>query len=102
MKAVYISGPMTGKATFNFPAFHVEAERLRALGHVAVNPAEINTDVGLEWGNYLRAYIKVLMDCDAIVLLPGWEKSRGARLEFHIAEALSMDIHLAGELVEAV
>lgn len=101
MKALYISGPMTGKVSFNFPAFHAEAERLRALGHVVVNPAEINTDVDAEWGDCLRADIKALMDCDAIVLLPGWEKSRGALLEFHNADALEMAIHLAGELVEA-
>lgn len=101
MKSVYISGPMTGKVALNFPAFHAEAERLRALGHVVVNPAEINKDVDAEWGDCLRADLKALMDCTAIVLLPGWEKSRGARLEFHNAEALEMDVHLAGDLVEA-
>ena len=31
MKRIYISGPMTGRIDLNFPAFHAEAARLRAL-----------------------------------------------------------------------
>jgi hypothetical protein len=32
--------------------------------------------------------------CDAIQLLPGWENSRGATLEHHIAVALGLQIIL--------
>jgi hypothetical protein len=34
MKRVYLSGPMTGLPDFNFPAFNVEAERLRRRDHL--------------------------------------------------------------------
>ena len=91
----YVAGPMTGLPNLNFAAFHAAAARLRGLGHEVVNPAEINPDQGAKWEDCMRADIKALMDCDAILLLPGWERSRGATLEHHIAKALGMYIALA-------
>lgn len=92
MTRVYISGPMTGLPEFNFPAFHAAARLLRAAGHEAVNPAEINAETGGDWHYYLRADIKALCDCDALALLPGWEGSKGAHLELHIAHRLGLRV----------
>jgi hypothetical protein len=89
---IYIAGPMTGIQELNFPAFHAEAARLRAAGHEAVNPAEINPDQGAEWHTCMRGDIAQLVTCDAIHMLPGWETSRGATLEHHIATALGLTI----------
>ncbi|MGK2829220.1 DUF4406 domain-containing protein [Ralstonia pseudosolanacearum] len=88
MRRIYIAGPMTGIQDLNFPAFHEAARALRAEGHDVVNPAEINSDPAAGWLTCMRADIRELMTCDAIYLLPGWENSRGARLEAHIAERL--------------
>jgi hypothetical protein len=89
---IYIAGPMTGLPLLNFPAFHAEAARLRALGHDAVNPAEINADPAKGWAACMRDDIRELVTCDAIQLLPGWRCSRGATLEHHIAVALGLEI----------
>lgn len=94
MKRTYIAGPMTGLKDLNFPAFHAEAARLRALGHEVVNPAEINVDPEKGWVECMRADIRELVTCEAIQMLPGWEHSRGARLEHHIATALGLEIIL--------
>lgn len=91
---IYIAGPMTGLADLNFPAFHAEAARLRALGHEVINPAEINPDQHMSWQECMRTDIAALVFCDAIQLLPGWEKSKGAALEHHIAERLGLLIYL--------
>ena len=99
MKRVYIAGPMTGLPELNFPAFHAAAARLRRLGLEVVNPAEINAGTTLGWADCMRADIAQLVTCDSIALLPGWEKSRGASLERHIAETLGMRVVLA-ELLE--
>lgn len=92
MKRVYIAGPMTGIPDLNFPTFHRVAARYRADGFDVVNPAEINADPAAAWVDCMRADIRELVTCDAIVLLPGAERSRGATLELHIARALGMGV----------
>lgn len=92
MKKIYIAGPMTGLPELNFPAFHAAAQELRAAGHDVINPAEINPDPGTAWEDCMRADIAQLVTCDAIFLLPGWERSRGASLEHHIARELGLRI----------
>nr|WP_280519312.1 DUF4406 domain-containing protein [Caballeronia zhejiangensis] len=102
---LYIAGPMSNLPELNFPAFHAEAARLRALGFEIVNPAEVDVGPNPTWLACMRADIKVLVDCDGIALLPGWEKSPGATLEHSIARGLGLRvmqghhiIGLAGEI----
>ena len=93
MKRVYLSGPMSGIADNNFPAFHEWAARLRADGFEVVSPAEIK-EAGT-WELCLRADLRELCTCEAIALMPGWENSKGANLELHVAHRLGMEvIHL--------
>lgn len=89
---IYISGPMTGMPEHNFPAFHAAAAALRKLGYEVANPAEINAAVGGDWHSYLRADIKALCDCDGLALLSGWEDSKGAHLEVHVAHRLGIRV----------
>lgn len=99
MKRVYLSGPMTGIADHNFPAFNQAATLLRQIGFEVSNPAEINPDPGLSWEQCLRADIKALCDCDAMALLPGWETSRGAHLEVHVAHQLGIEIRTLDQTI---
>lgn len=92
MTRTYIAGPMTGLPDLNFPAFHREAAHFRAQGRLVVNPAEINPDPTAGWQTCMRADIRELMTCDEIVMLPGWESSKGATLEHHIAQALELKV----------
>lgn len=108
---LYIAGPMTGIPQFNFPAFDAAAEDLRNNGHEIVSPAELDdpesraaamaspdgapgsgSSNGETWGDFLARDVKLIADTDidGIVTLPGWEKSRGARLETFVA-------HLCGK-----
>ena len=87
---VYLSGPMTGIRDNNFPAFHRWAAKLRADGFEVVSPAEIQ-EAGT-WELCLRADLRELCGCDAIALMPGWEGSRGAHLELHVAHRLGMKV----------
>lgn len=86
----YIAGPMTGVKDLNFPAFHAAAKALRDAGYDVVNPAEVNADPTMPWAECMKRDIAQLVACDAVVVLPGHETSRGARLEVHIAKALGM------------
>lgn len=101
-KPYYLAGPMTNYPQFNFPAFAIAAARLRSLGFDLIVPTEqdspavqsaaINsTDGSLDaqgkvggetWGEILARDVKIVADeVRGIIFLPGWEKSRGARLE---------------------
>lgn len=84
---------MTGYPESNFPAFRAATEYLRGLGIDVVSPHEINphTDgIDHPWRWYLKRDIVELVTVEAIVMLPGWQKSKGAQLERHIAETLEM------------
>jgi Domain of unknown function (DUF4406) len=97
MNKVYISGPMSNIMHFNFPKFNEAAYHLRQLGFEVINPAENGHASDKKWEDYLRADIKMLVDCQRIYMLPGWQDSRGARLEFMIAEELGLEIMYSPE-----
>lgn len=87
---IYIAGPMTGLPQFNYPAFFEAAERLRALGHQVENPADNPPPPCKTWRGYMRLALRQLVTCDAVALLPGWEESRGARIERRLANDLDL------------
>lgn len=95
---IYISGPMSGLPEFNFPAFTEAAKKLRELGHIVISPHEIEQPA-LTWEACMRQDIKQLMDADMVVVLPGWEKSKGANIEVDIAIGLGMQIIRIKELI---
>lgn len=89
---LYISGGITGIPDFE-AAFAAAEAQLRAVGHEPLNPAALQPAVEERaWVDYMRADLKLLVDCDAIALLPGWERSKGARLEVEVATALGMPV----------
>jgi hypothetical protein len=84
----YIAGPMTGYQDHNYPAFHKAAAEMRALGWEVINPAENHGgNQSLPREDYFRTDIPQLVTCDAILMLNGWRKSKGALLEFAVARA---------------
>lgn len=89
---IYLAGPMTGLPDLNFPAFHAAARALRAQGHEVVNPAEICPDKEMKWADAMKRDIAELVTCDAVVVLPGWEKSRGASIEVDLAAKLELGV----------
>jgi hypothetical protein len=96
---VYLAGPMTGFEDFNFPAFNKMAADLRARGYVVENPAEHGVVEGADWADYLAYDLTRLGLCGQVAVLPGWENSKGARLEVHIARELGMKVVNAHDLV---
>jgi hypothetical protein len=81
---------MSGLPEHGFPAFFEAEAKLRQLGFDVENPAEKGIIDGWSWADYLKYDLQKMMECDAICLLPGWESSRGARLEYHVAKELGL------------
>jgi hypothetical protein len=98
VKIVFLCGPMSGLPHNNYPAFNREARRLRAMGYHVENPAENRAPPGREWSEYMRMSISQLMTCDVVALLPGWEQSKGATLEHHVAKGLGIPVIAAHEV----
>lgn len=98
-KTYYLAGPMTGIENYNFPAFDRACELLREGRKLSIkSPHEIDhgeteeTRGSLHYSVYMRAALQLLLECDGIILLPYWENSSGAQLEYRVARALDMPI----------
>ncbi|WP_050872407.1 DUF4406 domain-containing protein [Comamonas testosteroni] len=91
-KRVYLSGPMSGLPELNYPTFNDKATELRARGWHVENPAENPPPPCGSWRGYMRMALWQLVSCEAIYLLPGWENSKGARLEYSIAQSLGLEV----------
>lgn len=91
-KRVYISGPMSGLPEFNYPAFHAAAAELRTYGLHVENPAESPEPECKSWLGFMRLAVAQLATCDYVVTLPGWENSKGARVEVELARGLGFPV----------
>lgn len=87
MTKLYLAGPMTGYPEFNVPAFKTAKEALEKKGFKIMLPVDIeNAKDGWLWGDYLAEDIRIVCnECEGIILLPEWERSRGAKLELAAA-----------------
>jgi len=96
---IYVAGPMTGLPEYNYPAFHAAAAELAELGYEVLSPATHAADVANgtadgedKWAFYMKHALSLLIQAEAVALLPGWETSRGARIEHNLAGELGMTI----------
>lgn len=87
---LYIAGPCTGIPDLNYPAFNAEAAYWRGLGHDVINPAENPKPPCGTWAGYMRMSVAQVAAADAVAMLPGWEKSKGARIEHRLAHELEL------------
>jgi hypothetical protein len=95
----YLSGAITSQPDFK-KYFKNHEDRLRYWGITDIfNPAETDWPQDVKWETCMKYDLKILVDCDVLVLLPNWRKSRGAKLEVHIAKALGIRIVKVKDLV---
>ena len=90
---VYISGPMVGKDYKN--RFAMAEVALEQGGNVAINPARIATP-HMTHGQYKEATQDLLDECDAILMLSGWQNIMECNVEFARAMENKMIITFEG------
>jgi nucleoside 2-deoxyribosyltransferase len=115
---IYLAGPMRGILEFNFPAFADATATLRNLGLEVFSPAERDLDIGFdptgmtgdedlaEYGFDLSEALGadlhwITTHADAVIVLPGWERSSGVAAEMATAKALGIPVYLIGDFIRA-
>ena len=100
----YIAGPMRGYPRYNFDAFMKAEETLIGEPYwlQVINPARLDIEAGFDPDHddfdetmlpaAMRRDIAALLNVDAVVLLEGWEASRGVATELEVAKALGLAI----------
>jgi Domain of unknown function (DUF4406) len=113
---VYIAGPMESVGgNWNVPLFNFVAKKLREQGCEVFSPVELTLDT---LGS-LDAILKMDKDarkkarkeclkielswiCDhatRVLMLPGWERSPGAKAEHALAIAIGVEVHEADNII---
>jgi hypothetical protein len=101
---IYLAGPMRGIEAWNFPAFDAAEARWREAGHQVFSPAQMDRVLKYEptsadecCPGHLRHVIQLDLACvlasDAVALLPGWQRSRGAAVEVALAQFLGLPLY---------
>jgi hypothetical protein len=92
MRRVYISGRIKGYPDSIDHFARAEHQLTRRDGHEVVNPHKIDAGGEPTYEDFMRADLKALLNCDAIYMLEGWERSVGARCEHMVAAVCGLDI----------
>ena len=105
MKVVYVAGPYMGETHDGKSFFQIHtnimvarewAKKVFALGAFAFCPhlncfhMELDTDFSADW--WRKADLEILERCDAVLLIPGWENSRGSVMEKTFAQDNSIPV----------
>lgn len=91
---IYIAGRVTGLKPEQYePMFATVKKELELAGHEVINPL---TDIPHEdvnnWALTIMECLPYVAQCDCIAMLPGWEKSDGAQIEYHFARGHKLQV----------
>jgi hypothetical protein len=83
---VYLSGPITGITEHNEPLFTQAASVLMSRGYSVLNPLDnFSGRLDLSRVEYMRVDVGLLLAAKTVVVLPGWQGSKGCRTEVQVA-----------------
>lgn len=107
-KVIYLSGGIAGLASGQAEdSFNRYGEMVVQLGGAYINPMHVRPwpgacpkdsikgGQGHTWACHMRADLLKMLEADAVLMLPGWERSHGARFEQHVAANVGIPVYYA-------
>ena len=97
-QVIYIAGKITGTTDY-MQRFGAAERYLLLKGAEVMNPTAVNAHLpeGSPYRLYMDVGLSMLNYADAIYMLNGWEKSRGAREEFAYAVQRGITVIFEGD-----
>lgn len=91
---IYIAGRVTGvKPEVYEKQFATVKAELEKAGHEVINPlTDIPHEDTTNWGLTIMECLPYVAQCDCIAMLPGWERSDGAQIEYHFARGHHLQV----------
>ncbi len=96
IKKIYISGKITGLPIGEVIAkFQAAESKIRRFGFEPISPLRNGLPLEAEWADQMGKDVALLLRSEAIYMLPDWQQSEGAMIEYLIARQRRMRIFLA-------
>ena len=93
MPKCYISGAIAHHdPKERMDTFDRAAAVLEKAGYNPVNPFKNGVPQSEHWTKHMRRDIGLLVQCDFIYMLKGWELSKGAKLELDVASSCGIKV----------
>ncbi|MDR0675737.1 MAG: DUF4406 domain-containing protein [Elusimicrobiota bacterium] len=90
---LFLSGPITNIDDYR-KRFDQDDNLLTSKGWAVANPTrmglEIFPDTEDGWKDCMKETISIMIKCNGVALMDGWEKSRGSKIEKEIADILGI------------
>lgn len=103
---LYIAGKYSGDVTDNIAKAREVAIKVWESGNVALcphlNTAHFEDDCKCTYDQFLNGVIALMRRCDGVVMIPGWEESKGALQEHALAVSLNMPIFYAPHIPDGI
>ena len=105
-KLIYTAGPFSAPTEWgqrcNIRIAECWALAIWKAGHVALCPHanSANFSGELDADAFIKGDLEMLSRCDGVLMLPGWEKSRGAQIEMKVAEVMEIPVFFWNKVEE--
>lgn len=108
-RLIYLSGPYTAPTytatNRNIMAAREVAIKVFEMGAVAITPHlltfHFEVDCKLAYDDYMAADYAIIERCDALLMIPRWQYSKGANLELQFAESHALPVFYSTEELHA-